>query len=74
MSAALDRLKTLRRQIVADIEAGLEETPPREGSWLSLLAQVQAAVTAIEAVEREGVAPLTDKANSERPAAGNPPA
>ncbi len=53
MSAVLDRLKTLRHQTVTDMAAGAEETPPREGSWLALLAQLQAAIAAVEAVERE---------------------
>ena len=53
MTGLLPHLKTLRRELVASMAAGLKSDERDWHDWLALLAQVQAAVEACEAVGRE---------------------
>ena len=53
MTGLLPHLKTLRRELVASMAAGLESDERNWHGWLALLAQVQAAINACEAVGRE---------------------
>ena len=53
MTGLLPHLTALRRELVASMAAGLESDDRNWHDWLALLAQVQAAVDACEAVGRE---------------------
>ena len=51
--ALLARLKARRGEIVQAMTAGMDTDPPDEHSWTPLLAQIEGAIQAAEAVLKE---------------------